>query len=341
MVDGLQTLVDELVSSGDVTAASALIGDAERVRGRARSGWRDRDSGLRIRRWDRFDYASLTKPWIATLALGLHHRSILALETEIGSLWGEAPERLAHRSLEDLLRHRSGLLPWRPFFRHLRRADGLVRRILREDTLGAPPGTYSDIGYALWARAAEEATGSGLSDLLGRYVLGPLGVTSVGFRPPPAGAVGVLLGNDREVELARSLGVAVAFEPGPAVGTVQDGNARFLGGAAGHAGLFGTAEALWRLGAEWSNPRRVLTPGLRRRALDGRGRYRTGWWMRSAATRATRALGAGSFGHHGFTGGSLWVDPRRGAVIVLLAHRSDVSVDLDPWRARLHRMATR
>ncbi|HXO41788.1 MAG TPA: serine hydrolase, partial [Thermoanaerobaculia bacterium] len=136
----------------------------------------------------------------------------------------------------------------------------------------------------------------------------------------------------------------------------QDGNARFLAGLAapaapgpamsgvlwGFAGLFGTAAALWTLGAEWLEPRLLLHREDVAAALAGGGPFALGWWRRrSRGGGGGPALSAGSFGHTGFAGGSLWIDPRRSRVFVLLAHRVDPATNLNRWRRRFHAAAAR
>ena len=339
MESSLRQLVSDLVAGGEVSAASALIGDPQGQLAEARAGWVDAARSRAVSRHDRFDLASLTKPWVATLALALDRRGLMPLELPVGEVWPAAPAPLSRQTMEALLRHRSGLLAWRPLYRHLRRPVGVAARILDSDSLGAAKSTYSDLGFILWARSAEAWLGETAEALLGRYVLRPLGVSTVGVSPPATRAVESPLDNATEVGLAAGLGVRVARRSGPARGVVQDGNARFIGGLAGHAGLFAPSRALWRLAAEWLRPEKVLDVRGRERALLGRGRYRLGWWRRQACPAVTRPLDSSSFGHHGFTGGSLWVDPTAERVAVLLAHRRHDQVNLDPWRRRLHELA--
>ena len=338
MASRLKALAGELVESGAASAVAAVAGRGAEVVAEAAAGWRD--AGSRLRRADRFDLASLTKPWVATLALRLAEKGLLPLETKVGAVWAKAPAALAGRSLEDLLRHRSGLRAWSPLFRQTVDPRRAVARILRSESLGAPRPTYSDLGYILWARTAERALGGAPGSLMERHVLRPLGLSTVELAPAADRAVAARsLGNDREVELAAALGVTVALRPGPPPGVVQDGNARHLGGLAGHAGLFAPARAVWRLAAEWLRPRRVLTARAVAHALAGRGPYRLGWWRPGAAPRATRGWSRAGYGHHGFTGGSVWIDPERELVAVLLAQRTSVAADLDPWRRRFHELA--
>ena len=147
------------------------------------------------------------------------------------------------------------------------------------------------------------------------------------------------LSNDREIELARDQGFQIAPVRQIPHGTVQDGNARFLGGMAGNAGLFGTASSLWKLSREWLAPGRVLKKRDVADALGYGERYALGWWWRRMRGHAGPALSARAFGMVGFTGGSCWSDPERNLVAVLLTHRRSPSFDLAPWRRRFHRLA--
>lgn len=339
MRDGeLQALVFELVASGDAAAAAAVVGRGGRRPAMARAGHRDAAATLPLRRWDRFDLASLTKPWMATLALRLAGRGVVPLDLPLERVWPRVASGPAGSRLEDLLRHRTGLPAWSPLARRVGRRRDVAGWLLRSVEADAAVPTYSDLGYILWGLAVERLTGRGLAELLRRHVLRPLGTTSVGAAPPPERAVACGLGNAREVELAAAQGTRLARRGPPRRGETQDGNARFLGGLAGHAGLFASPEALWRLGAAWLRPGGLVPEAAVRAALAGRGRYRLGWWTRRASI-AARPLSPSAFGHPGFTGGSLWIDPEADLVAVLLAHRTSVTVDLDPWRRRLHALA--
>jgi CubicO group peptidase (beta-lactamase class C family) len=76
-------------------------------------------------------------------------------------------------------------------------------------------------------------------------------------------------------------------------------------------------------------------------ALDGGGPFALGWWRRRYRGGGGPALSPGSFGHTGFAGGSLWIDPERSRVYVLLAHRVDPAGDMNRWRRRFHAAAER
>jgi CubicO group peptidase (beta-lactamase class C family) len=195
--------------------------------------------------------------------------------------------------------------------------------------------TYSDLDYILWALTAERALGAPYWELLRRFVVVPLGGS--GFAATPAAGAAALpcaLPTGREVELARGEGLTIAELPAPARGEAQDGNSRFFGRPLGHAGVFATLPALWRLAREWSRPGRLLSREMVDSALAGAGRFALGWYRRGERA-AGRRLGEAAFGHDGFTGGALWIDPESGLVWLALAHRASLGADLDPARAAL------
>jgi serine-type D-Ala-D-Ala carboxypeptidase len=328
-----------LVESGAASAVVALVGTPEGIAESGAAG--EIPEGLETR----FDLGSLTKPFTATLALVLDERGELPLALPLGEVWPRADPRLARLPLAELLRHRAGFADWTPLYARCRSRDEVLALLLGGDLLGAPPGTYSDLDYILWGRAAEAKLSLPLEDLLRDRVLEPLGLATVTLAPGSSDVAVAesRMGTGKEVELAAAAGIAIA-DLGPAPrGTVQDGNARWLAGLGialpGHAGLFGRARDLWALAVEWLRPGRLLSPEAKRRALAGEGLYALGWVRRNVEGSAGPALSPNAFGHSGFAGGSLWIDPDREWIFVLLGTRTDPSVDLNSWRRRFHALA--
>lgn len=331
--------LEELRASGAVTAASAVIGNADEILGESGCGATRRRAGSRVTPSSLFDLASLTKPVVATLGLAMDSDRLVQLETPIGeaiekaslAVEGATPE-LVDRTLASLLRHRSGLAPWTPLFARCRSADEAVPFLTTNvGLLGAAASTYSDLGYILFGRLAEAVSGIDLPELIRQRLTFPLQLE--GLCGPPGRMPAVVecrLGNARERQLAATQGIELPIRRAPSLGTPQDGNARFLG-PSGHAGLFGSARDLWRLAAEWARPGRLLTEAAVSRALGGDGEYALGWRRRPPATRNRSGVW---YGHVGFTGGGVWFSPETREIRVLLAHRSSVRVRLEGWRER-------
>jgi serine-type D-Ala-D-Ala carboxypeptidase len=347
MSDGLEAFLEESVHSRIVSSVVALVGTAKGIEWEGAAG--EARGGVPAEVYTRFDFASLTKPFTASLALVLDAEGTLPLGTRIGEVWPEAHRDLARRRLSDLLRHRSGMVGWTPLYHRCQSVDEAFELILRgEDLAGAKPGTYSDLGYMLWGAAAERRTGKSLADLLRSRVLEPLGLSSIEASPGERRDLSAsYMGTGKEVELAAKAGFTIPDLGPPPVGFPQDGNARFLvglglrGGVLGHAGLFGGARDLWRLGAEWLAPGRLLKQVSVDAALKGGSPFALGWWWRRLRNSAGRALSPTAFGHTGFAGNSLWIDPERRRVFVLLGSRLDPAMDMNRWRRDFHTVAVR
>jgi CubicO group peptidase (beta-lactamase class C family) len=346
----VEKLLGEMVAQGVASAAVGLVATADEVAWEGAVG--EARDGVPAATATRFDYASLTKPFVATLALALDAGGVLPLTTRIGDVWPQAHRALARRPLSDLLRHRSGLAAWTPLYHRCQSVQEAVELILaggeNGDLLGARAGTYSDLGYILWSQAAEVSTGTPLGALLGDRVLDLLGLITVeptpGDRPDIAQS---FMGTGQEVELAAQRGFAVADLGPPPVGSPQDGNGRFLvglgagGGVCGHAGLFGGARDLWRLGQEWLAPGRLLKREGVAAALAGSGPYALGWWRRTLRGSAGPSLPSTAFGHTGFAGNCFWIDPEGRRIFVMLASRCDPAANMNHWRRRFNSAAAR
>lgn len=344
---GISRLLSEMVEKRVATAAVALIGEPDQVLWALSAGWvrGEGAEGVRSRVSTRFDIASVTKPIVATLALALDAAGALPLELPVGDAWPEAHPDLARRPLSDLLRHRSGLAAWAPLYHLCRSREEALALLLGGRFLGARPGTYSDLGYLLWGMTAEKVMEEPLWRLLRTRVLAhPLWLSGVVPSPGPMKDVAESrMGTGKEVELAAGLGLTVPDLGPPSTGQPNDGNSRFLiglrggtGFTEGHAGLFARAQDLWRLGAEWLEPRRLLKREAVASALGGDGPYALGWERATRTNSAGPSLSASSYGHTGFAGASLWIDPEARRILVLLTHRTDPGNDMNSWRRRFH-----
>ncbi len=334
--DRIEAFLAALAEAG-VEAAVARIWQEDREVAAAAYG-----PGVHLDSW--FDLASLTKPFVATLAAKLDEVGSLALSSRLDSVWPEAPRHLASERMEDLLRHRAGLRPWFPFFLpEATQGRDPLAIISQPDLAGAARPLYSDLGYILWSRLAERVLGGDLAGLLEEFVWQPLGLSGSIAASPGARSevVGCSLDNRVESRLAAEFGYRLENQHEPRLGVPQDANARTLvgrGECAGHAGLFGSAAAVGTLATAWLREG-LLAAATHRRGLATEHRYALGWWRVSRLEDLGGELSPASFGMVGFTGPSCWVEPERQLVAVLLCHRPDTEFDLLPWRRRFHRLA--
>lgn len=171
---------------------------------------------------------------------------------------------------------------------------------------------YSDVGFMLLGRIVEEVAGQSLRDAVRTLVLEPLGVHDAGYGPIP-GAVATEFDTWRRRRIR---------------GEVHDENAAVLGGASGHAGVFGTARAVSTLTRAYLDASSgFLPPALALEASSeqmarGEERRGLGWDLRSPDSAASEApFSPDTFGHYGFTGTAVWADPRRDVITVLLTNR--------------------
>lgn len=339
----LEELLQKWVEEGVVSTAVGLVARGESVLWQSGAASKAATSGaVEPDEHSLFDLASLTKPVMATLAIILDQRGAMRLDSSLSSLWPNCPASTAAIRLEDLLRHRSRLQAWYPLY-STSRVEAARDLLLDGTVLGSRLGTYSDLGYVLWGLSAERALSKGLWRLLRTELLEPAGLEGVGRGGALEGldVVPCLCDNGQEVELAKALGIPIERRV-PELGAPQDGNAAFLGGLAGHAGLFGSAAFLHNLANFWLSAlrgqNRILRQGSALRALSGAGRG-TGWGRRWARGGAGPALSPSSFGHVGFSGTSLWCDPTTNGVFILLGHRTSPFSDLNSWRRKFHRLA--
>jgi CubicO group peptidase (beta-lactamase class C family) len=261
-----------------------------------------------------YDLASLTKVLCtATLAGSLVERGVIGLD-DLARDWSppwQGLDRVAV-TLRHLLLHTSGLPAHRPYFERLHGRDAFEAAIGREPMDYAPGARslYSDPGFILLGRILERAGDAPLDTQFNAWRAASLSDAVVAFRPPAAWRAHVAP-TEMDAWRGRLL-----------VGEVHDENAAALDGVAGHAGLFGTAAAVGACARWWL--RRVSDAPWRTFVSRGDvvGSSRALGWdtMRPTSSCGSR-MSAAAFGHTGFTGTSLWVDPLRDRYVVLLSNR--------------------
>ncbi|WP_029137227.1 serine hydrolase domain-containing protein [Nakamurella lactea] len=270
-----------------------------------------------------WDLASVTKPIVAMAVMALIQDGRLTLDDSVGlhlrEYRGTDKEQLTVRQL---LTHTSGFPGGLPMYRWCASRQAVLDEI-RGVSLKFAPGTdveYSSQGFIVLGLIAELAAGMPLDELVRCTVTGPAGMPATRFRLDPADRASAAATED------------CPWRGGVVQGTVHDENAEVLGGVAGHAGLFASLTDLQMLGqllcrgargedTEVMSARTLAT--MIAPATDHlRLRRSLGWQGRDPAMSPAGDLaGSGTFGHTGFTGTTVWVDPDAGRYVVLLTNR--------------------
>jgi CubicO group peptidase (beta-lactamase class C family) len=273
-----------------------------------------------------FDLASLTKVVATTtMAMKLYERGLLDLDAPITAIVPEFLSEAAKDSrrravtLRMLLAHSSGLPAYEKLFLKAKTRDELLRAVLTVPLAGDPSvrAEYSDIGFILLGTALERIADESIDRFCQRKIFAPLAMANTTFNPPAELRAKIPPTADDRI-----------FRYKIIEGEVQDENAFALGGVAAHAGLFSTARDLAQFAHAMLNggqpilrpetvalfTRRELTPVGTSRAL--------GWDTPSAPSQSGKYFSPGSFGHLGYTGTSLWIDPVRKISITLLTNRT-------------------
>ena len=256
-----------------------------------------------------FDLASLTKV-LVTLpeVLSLIAEGKLNLDTRVEEVLPEAgwmqDGGLKAQSIGALLTHTAGLRPWAPLYLYPADRRTLIQRVLQERHLwtGEPGPLYSDLGFMALGAVAERLRGKGLDELAAAR-------SELHFNPT---------------------GPAVATETDPwrgrlLQGEVHDENAWAMQGVSGHAGAFGTLEAVTNVVQGYLDetllPAGVLKLARQEFAASDELRRGLGWQLAAPGCFGGEQCSPDGYGHTGFTGTSVWLEPQRGYGVTLLTNR--------------------
>ena len=321
---GLQQLVRRFIDLRAFPGASLAVGYRDKLlvcRGYGRLDYTSTSPPANSRAL--YDLASLTKVvCTTTLAMQACERGAIDPEDRLGRYFPEFRSGDKQQvALKHLLAHSSGLPAHVPLYRQADGKENILQRIL-DISLEHRPGSrsvYSDLGFILLGAVVERAFGDSLDNLARERIFRPLGIRRTCFRPPSAWGPRIA---PTEMDPWRQRLLR---------GEVHDENACAMGGVAAHAGLFGTAadlavfcQALLNGGVY--NHRRIVKASTletftRRQAQPSESSRALGWDTPSPNCSAGSLLSPQSYGHTGFTGTSLWIDPRRRLFIVFLTNR--------------------
>jgi CubicO group peptidase (beta-lactamase class C family) len=300
-----------LVGSSDAILEEAVAGSAsvepERTAADADTLW---------------DLASLTKP-LASAALARAAGAALPLDAPPGRFLPEWKRtRFDGITVESLLTHTSGLAAWFPLYV---RGEGAAayRRTLAElepESRAGSAVVYSDLNFLLLAHLLETILSAPLDRAFAELIAAPAGASARFLPGDPSRAAATERGDRVERAMTARLGLSYAgFREGVVRGDVHDGNAFRRGGVSANAGLFGTARDVWTLARTWLEG--AARPWVSDRTPELPESRGLGWQRARGAGSVVSEMSPESFGHTGFTGTSVWVDPERDRIAVLLTNR--------------------
>jgi uncharacterized protein YbbC (DUF1343 family)/CubicO group peptidase (beta-lactamase class C family) len=315
----LDPILDQSIAAGDIPGAVLLVGHNGRVIYRKAYGSRALEPVREPMTVDTiFDLASLTKCIAtATSIMKLVEEGRVRLNDPVAAYLPEfAQNGKKDITIRELLTHYSGLAPDLDLQTPWNGRDAAFALAMSQ-TPANPPGSqfvYSDINFEVLGFVVEKVSGEPLNDFADNQIFIPLGMKHTRFLPP-------------DEWLARIAPTQYDEQGKMLRGVVHDPTAHSMGGVAGHAGLFSTADDLSRFAQGMLSGFRVLSPAIVEKmstpqqpsnAASLRG---LGWDIDSPfSSNRGELLPVGSFGHTGFTGTSMWIDPVTDTYIILLTN---------------------
>ena len=309
-----------------------------------------------------FDLASLTKPLVTGLLCArLVERGELRIDDPVAAHLPEfdRPDK-APITIRQLLTHTSGLPVWRPLYL-LANEKGQALAAIAEEPLEYETGQrvlYSDLGFIVLGFLLQQLSGTSLVELAQKEIFEPLKLKNTFFNPSAATRTGVAAcenGNAYERGMCERDFAGrnySGWRTESIWGAVHDGNAYFLGGAAGHAGLFSNGAETLRLANQFIGELSELLSAdtcklFRQNMTEGLNEARSFAWQLAATkdSTASASLPLEAFGHTGFTGTSCWIDAERQRVFILLTNRTHARqlpfANINSVRREFHSLAVK
>jgi CubicO group peptidase (beta-lactamase class C family) len=307
-----------------------------------------------------YDLASLTKPLITgLLAAKLIEKGEMNLTDRISKFF-PAFDSSEKREITviDLLTHVSGMPGWRPFYLYDGRHSTILDLIASEKIEAGAKRIveYSDLNFLTLGFLIESVYAMPLDKVAETEIFRPLALQNTFFNPPAKLTEKIAaseFGNEYEKQTCQKLGFDVSgydWRDYQIRGEVHDGNCYFMNGVSGHAGLFSTVRETFKIARQFlPETTKILKPdtctSFRTNYTEDLNEARSLAFQLAATKDSTagRALAEDSFGHLGFTGTSLWLDPRRKRIFILLTNRTHARAlpfaNINSVRRRFHEIA--
>lgn len=358
----------ERISAGDFPSAVYLVADQGKIIYQDALGAAVKTDEIEIpaRLETIYDLASLTKVLVTGLLWAKFiENGAVELDDEVCVFFKDfAIEPKWEITIENLLTHTSGFVAWKPFYLSANKAvwqpSEIVFKQIVAEPLENPPDAkviYSDFNFLMLYFLLEELQGEKFEAVARQDIFEPLNLKRTFFNPPKEFQNEIAaceFGNEYEKQISIEQGFKIR-NPQSAIrsqliwGEVHDGNCYFMNGVSGHAGLFSTAAEVFKIALQFL-PR--TTQLLKPETCD---LFKTNFTRNLNEARsfafelaetpnstASRALASNSFGHLGFTGTSLWIEPETERIFILLTnrtHRALPFVNINSTRRRFHELA--
>ena len=320
--DQIESIVQQGIADGEMPGAVIIVADRDRVLYKLALGDRQIEPTRQPMTFDTvFDLASLTKPIAtATSVMRLVQTGDLDVDAPVAKYLPEFAEHGKESiTVADLLLHVGGLIPDNALGDYEHGAEEAWKRICQLKPIAArgEKFAYTDVGFITLGKLVERVSGKRLDQYAGDEIFGPLGMSDTTFNPGDELRQRAAPTEQRDGEWMK--------------GEVHDPRAFLLGGVAGHAGLFSTANDLVRFGQMMLGggktadvtvlEEKTFSQMTAARSVP-RGTRTFGWDHRSPySSNRGETLSDAAFGHGGFTGTVMWIDPRKERVFIFLSNR--------------------
>jgi serine-type D-Ala-D-Ala carboxypeptidase len=306
-----------------------------------------------------YDLASLTKPLVTGLLCAkLIESGEINLSDKVAKYF---PKFNAEITIQNLLTHSSGMMAWKPFYSICELRSEILDLIIDESLKTKPNQSviYSDLNFLTLTFLLEKLYGKRIDEIANNEIFTPLKLQNTFYNPPKILQKRIAaseFGNEYEKQICTERGFANSILPSvfrnyQIWGEVHDGNCYFMNGVSGHAGLFSTAEETFKIAQQFlANQTQLLKPEtcnlFRTNFTPDLNEARSIAFQLAATEKSTasESLAKDSFGHLGFAGTSLWIEPETERIFILLTNRTHVHelpfVNINSVRRTFHELAT-
>ncbi len=305
-----------------------------------------------------YDLASLTKPLVVGLICAkLLERGEISLEDSLAKYFPEFIEK-RKISVKNLLVHDSGLPDWMPFYLLVKSREEILSFIasVSVESLPGEKVIYSDLNFLILTFLLEKIFGADLDKIAENEIFKPLNLNKTFYNPPKSLLKGIAAsekGNEYEKSVCLERGYSVdkvQWRDYIIWGEVHDGNCWFMGGVSGHSGLFSNVEDTFVLARQFLQDRTtLLKPETCAKFCEnftrGLNEARSLGFQLAETPNSTASgtLSKNSFGHLGFTGTSLWIEPETERIFLLFTNRTHACkppfVNINAVRREFHKLA--